>query len=433
MKNLVSVIIPVYNIEFYIERCIKSVLAQTYTNTEIILVDNNSTDGSRLICERYAHEDNRIILINEKTQGLGPARDRGINSTKGEWICFVDGDDCIHPQYIEMLLKTVTENNCLSCQCRYKKIYEDDIEDSYIQDIDYADVRLMSWRKYFLYIYQHATEGHTPFGVWCNIYHHSLFEGIRFGNLRFAEDSAFTPRIIYAAREKKVAVIDSVLYFYFQREGSLLNSAPSMIRLDRFYAKKGAMEFWKSKGEEEMYALFFPDYFNCLVKDYTELCAEFQHKEERFQFIKDEINALFTEEQIYFSTNTIMHFSARECREKIAALQEVIVYGSGECGKELIYWLPRFGIRIIEVWDQKYKEARNVDGIVYAQAHRGYAKDIPILILIENRFVMNEVHYNLREMGYQNITGCRIVQEAVKYWKYDRYLPNLIENYRRIL
>ena len=106
---MISVIIPVYNVENYLEECLKSVKTQTYTNIEVILVNDGSTDKSKLICERYCQEDRRFQLLNQENQGLSVARNNGVAASTGEFIAFVDSDDIILPNYLETLIHYMTD------------------------------------------------------------------------------------------------------------------------------------------------------------------------------------------------------------------------------------------------------------------------------------------------------------------------------------
>ena len=109
--DLVSVIIPVYNVRDYLERCLKSVLSQTYENLEVIVVDNGSTDGSGEICDSFASEDSRVKVIHLENPDVSWARNAGLDSASGDWIMFVDSDDFIHRQAVELLLSAVGGEN----------------------------------------------------------------------------------------------------------------------------------------------------------------------------------------------------------------------------------------------------------------------------------------------------------------------------------
>lgn len=122
--SLISIIIPVYNVEKFIDRCIKSVINQTYTNLEIILVDDGSPDNCGNICEEYANQDSRIKVIHKENGGLSDARNVGINSATGKYITFIDSDDFVELDYIEYLYGLIQKYNVNMSFCRYNVCYE---------------------------------------------------------------------------------------------------------------------------------------------------------------------------------------------------------------------------------------------------------------------------------------------------------------------
>ena len=111
MKPLVSIIVPIYKVEPYLRRCLDSIVNQTYTNLEIILVDDGSPDGCPQICDEYAAKDNRRVVIHKENGGLSDARNAGLDSCKGEYVSFVDSDDWVDEKYIEILLNLATKEN----------------------------------------------------------------------------------------------------------------------------------------------------------------------------------------------------------------------------------------------------------------------------------------------------------------------------------
>lgn len=123
--NLVSIVIPVYNLVNYLERCVRSVQNQSYSNIEIILVDNGSVDGSYELVDRLASEDSRIIPIHEESQGVTHARLTGVKNANGNWIGFVDGDDLIEPDMYERLLKKALQYNAQISHCGYQMVFDD--------------------------------------------------------------------------------------------------------------------------------------------------------------------------------------------------------------------------------------------------------------------------------------------------------------------
>ena len=125
MNELISVIVPVYNVEKHLEKSIKSILAQSYTDIELILVDDGSTDNSGLICDSFAAEDSRVRVIHNKNGGVATARNKGIKEKKGKFFCFVDSDDTVNPNYIFNMHKIITEHNADIAMCAYLYIWAD--------------------------------------------------------------------------------------------------------------------------------------------------------------------------------------------------------------------------------------------------------------------------------------------------------------------
>src|SRR5699024_4494271 len=124
MSDLISVIVPVYNVEKYVRRCIDSICGQTYSNLEIILIDDGSTDSSGKICDEMAAKDGRISVIHQENKGLSQARNAGLDQAKGEYIAFVDSDDYLSLNMYECLLKSLKENNADVVRCAIKNVYE---------------------------------------------------------------------------------------------------------------------------------------------------------------------------------------------------------------------------------------------------------------------------------------------------------------------
>lgn len=124
-KFLISVIVPVYNIKDYLERCVRSIMGQTYSNLEILLVDDGSTDGSGEICERLAQEDNRIRVFHKENGGSSSARNLGIREARGEYLGFIDSDDYIEPDMYGLLVKGVIENGLEMAQISRDEVDED--------------------------------------------------------------------------------------------------------------------------------------------------------------------------------------------------------------------------------------------------------------------------------------------------------------------
>ena len=122
---LISVIVPVYRVEAYLERCVKSILSQTYKNLEVILVDDGSPDQCPAICDACAEKDARVKVIHQENKGLSGARNAGINAASGEYLAFVDSDDYVSPHFIEELYQLLQDTGCAIGQCRFSYVKGD--------------------------------------------------------------------------------------------------------------------------------------------------------------------------------------------------------------------------------------------------------------------------------------------------------------------
>ena len=128
MGDLISVIVPVYNVEKYIKKCLDSIIYQTYKNIEIILVDDGSTDNSGIICDVYKERDKRIKVIHKKNNGVSAARNTGIENANGKWISFVDSDDWIDKNYFEILISKIYNNDIDCILCCYNRVVKNNVE-----------------------------------------------------------------------------------------------------------------------------------------------------------------------------------------------------------------------------------------------------------------------------------------------------------------
>lgn len=217
MNPLISIIVPVYKVEIYLAKCIDSVLAQTYTNLEIILVNDGSPDNCGKICDEYAQKDKRIKVIHKKNGGLADARNVAIDVAAGEWIIFVDSDDYVESDYVETLYDLVKEYGCLvACSC-FRYFYEDkttkNLEEPYFEKVYDKWSALKS-----LFLQQDV---HT--GAWGKIYHKSLFEtGIRYPFGLIYEDLPTT--YLLMLKSETIAYCNKRTYNYLLRPTSLEGS-----------------------------------------------------------------------------------------------------------------------------------------------------------------------------------------------------------------
>ncbi len=225
MNKLVSVIVPIYNVEAYLEKCITSIINQTYTNIEIILINDGSTDTSLKICQEYQKLDNRIIILNKNNEGLSAARNDGIAKSKGKYICFIDGDDYISPNYIEKLYNDLTKHKADISVCNfYYENYQGSLtKKKECQNQIYTSTEAL--KDIFL------IQKNLEIMVWNKLYKKELFtkNNITFPKSMIHEDNFVTYKLF--AKSKRISLINDKLYYYVQRNNSITNTY-SKKRLD---------------------------------------------------------------------------------------------------------------------------------------------------------------------------------------------------------
>lgn len=217
MNELVTVIVPVYNVEKYIEKCLSSICGQTYHNLEIIVINDGSEDGSGDICEKYTKQDSRIKVIHQKNQGISVARNVGLERCKGRWITFVDSDDYIEAYMIEELLQLVSLNKSDIGICNWKEVYENDAPNMQPEEKETALISTMTeveGIKKMLY------QDNADCCVWGKLFKAELFQEIRFPVGMLYEDFAVMYQVF--GKAKTVTFTEAKGYCYLQRQDSII-------------------------------------------------------------------------------------------------------------------------------------------------------------------------------------------------------------------
>lgn len=215
MENLISVIVPIYNVEDYLRKCIDSIINQTYKNLEIILVDDGSPDNCGKICDEYAQVDARIKVIHKKNGGVSDARNKGIENAKGQYIAFVDPDDSVLPAMFETLLSVAVKENTDIVQCNYSYIFEDGHIETTAQKI--TSNILHDEENVFSFF-----NGEIYPVIFAKLFKSSLLKNIRFNtNLKISEDRLFVYECCRNAG--KIKLLESVYYYYLQRSTSAIH------------------------------------------------------------------------------------------------------------------------------------------------------------------------------------------------------------------
>ena len=216
-KDLISIIVPVYNMEQYLERCMNSIWQQTYTNLEIILVDDGSTDQSPQMCDDYARKDNRIKVVHKQNGGLSDARNAGLAIASGAYIGYVDSDDWIEPDMYERMYQACVEHDAQVAVCRYAQVYKDHV-------VQGGNGKVTAFeREELLRIYIGGDDDYVIYNsVWSKLFAREVVEGVQFPKGRNSEDIMYTTKAFCKA--DRGVYIDTCLYDYvLDRDGSIMN------------------------------------------------------------------------------------------------------------------------------------------------------------------------------------------------------------------
>ena len=255
-EPLVSVILPVYGVEAYLERCVDGVLAQTYRNLEVILVDDESPDRCPAICDAYAAADPRVRVIHQKNAGLSGARNTGIDAARGEYLAFIDSDDYVTHDFIARLYQALEETGSDLAMCKWKYVKGGPVPD---EEHDTGAVTAYSGREMMANLY--IPDGAYYVVAWNKLYKRELFQGLRFPLGRIHEDEATTYRVY--DRIGKAAVVDACLYGYFVGNDSITRGKFSRKRLDWAWAVRERLTFLEER--KDKYAQVLPAAWKALA------------------------------------------------------------------------------------------------------------------------------------------------------------------------
>lgn len=217
--GIVSVIVPIYNVEKYLIQCIESIQRQDYSALEIILVDDGSPDNCGAICDEYAKKDSRILVIHKENGGLSDARNAGIEASTGAYITCVDSDDLIAPKYVSRMMALMTEDVDMVVCAPF--LYSENTEIDYAREIPSETPDLFSSVDALRELLRQRGYDFEP-SAWGKLYRRGLFgDDLRFPVGKFYEDLALTYRLVDRAR--RIARTKEKLYYYRQRSTSQLN------------------------------------------------------------------------------------------------------------------------------------------------------------------------------------------------------------------
>lgn len=402
MKPLISVIIPVYQVEPYLKHCIESVINQTYRNLEIILVDDGSTDGSGEICNRYADKDERIKVIHQENRGLSEARNSGIDIAGGEYLSFVDSDDWLDERFIEAMYEISVEAECDIVQCNFQNVIDNCSE----KDKREGDYTIYSPREFSIATYTLLSWKCNV--AWNKLYKASLFDGIRYPAGKLHEDEFTTYKLIW--RANNIAVTNTKLYFYRQRSDSITGKAYSLERLDAGEALREREAFYQGKGETEildlvkMARLEWTSWQLSLIKKYGVEAGEILGELER------EMDCLKknTKDSHLYKKGLKFHGYLFPFA-RIPYGSKIILYGAGDVGTQYYRQITESNYCDVEAWVDGNPEKYKSLGFPVVGKDEVYWDEVEyIVVAINNDIVVGEIINWLTNV-------CSILKEKIVY------------------
>lgn len=248
----ISVIVPVYRVEAYLDRCVNSILCQTFEDFELILVDDGSPDSCGQMCDGYAARDPRIHVIHQENAGLSAARNAGIDwvfgSSDSQWLTFIDSDDWVHPEMLQRLLEAAQSQGVSISVCGYGETEGDD------PTVDSETLQAERWspKSFYQERFVNATV------AWGKIYGRSCFSQLRYPVGKLHEDEFVTYRLLFA--QEALAVVPAPLYAYYKNPGGITRKTWSPKRLDAWEAYEQQIAYFQKMGDGELVCFRLREY-----------------------------------------------------------------------------------------------------------------------------------------------------------------------------
>lgn len=260
MEDLVSIIVPVYNVEKYLKKSVESILNQTYDNIEILLVDDGSTDNSGNICDSFIKIDSRIRVFHKENGGLSDARNFGIEHIRGQYVSFIDSDDYISKDYVWKLYHSLKNNNSEVSICSFSLVDEtgEKIKDEILDN----DKICLSGQQVLEKVL--TSNGYRYVVAWNKLYRSTLFEKLKFKKGMLYEDEFLNYPLFWEC--KRVSIVEEPLYLYVQRKGSIVQSNMTLEKIkmkDKMHTSR--IEFYAEKKNSFLHQRSCQQYCNWIV------------------------------------------------------------------------------------------------------------------------------------------------------------------------
>lgn len=287
MKPLITVIVPVYNVEKYIKKCVDSILHQTYSNLEIILVDDSSPDNCPIICDEYARKDKRVKVIHQQNSGQSAARNAALDIANGEYISFVDSDDYISPLFLEKLYNRIIVDKSDLAVCEYNKVDE---SGDIIHSKNYLRHNMIiNEEKYFEL---EAAQKYYMFCValWNKLFKSKTWKDLRLKDGKYAEDSFAMTK--YISEMEKISIISEPLYYYCQRKDSAVNCF-TIKNLDGVESRLERCKYYAQQGYHKQLKGSLLQCMGMLAYSIEKLDMRIPENKERYQLLKKQYDVYY--------------------------------------------------------------------------------------------------------------------------------------------
>lgn len=280
-EPLVSIIIPVYNVAAYLQRCIDSVLGQTYENIEILLIDDGSTDDSANICDEYAQKHTNVQAFHKKNGGLSDARNYGMKYATGKWLTFVDSDDVLSFEFVSTLVRFAREDELDIAVCNFCQFFEEDLhrlyrirssERKYVWDGE-AGTKVLLYQKKF------------TTSAWGKLYKLDLFSNIFFPKGKLHEDVGTIYKVF--ERAQRIGYLDKKMYYYLQRSKSITHSGFSEKKMDYILQTREMIEYFENNNDKLLFAAISRHFSACFQVILE--CPEEEMWKKEYGVLKQEI------------------------------------------------------------------------------------------------------------------------------------------------
>lgn len=262
--DCISVIVPIYNSERYLDHCIKSIVMQTFQNLEIILIDDGSTDQSGFICDNWAKKDQRIKVVHQENKGISFSRNVGLQCATGDGILMVDSDDYIASQMIERMHDVLDRYHTELVICNMEK---GNLEDYQFQEKTNDEVEIIDNETALHRIYESKYKELLYVVPWAKLYKRELFQNLQYPNGKIFEDIYLTHEILFKC--KKIAIVPEKMIYYYQHEESIMNQRFNVKKLDYLSALENRIAFFDLHRLDDLKEKAYDVYLHSLIWEYS--------------------------------------------------------------------------------------------------------------------------------------------------------------------